>query len=173
MSQVREKGPVANKGMQMDNKLFFLRRESSTFKIRPKIINPTKTTTLPTSLKPCIPSNVTPTTLSIAQHIPHQLLVLLRRPQPFPVFVLLHILFPVTRLRFPHFSLFSSFFPTGFGPCMENCIYMWCVCMCRERKIKREKNKIKRRLHGVVRVMMMEMVGDALVAWKIWGLNCE
>lgn len=57
--------PVSKDGVQMYDKLFFLRREGATFEIRSQVINPTKATTFATPLQTSILSNVTPAALSI------------------------------------------------------------------------------------------------------------
>lgn len=79
---------VAQNGMKMDDKVFLLRRKRTTLEVRPQVVDPTKTTTLSTPLETRVSSNVSPTPLSIAQHVSHQLLVFLRRPQTLPELII-------------------------------------------------------------------------------------
>jgi hypothetical protein len=82
-----EKEPVAKKGVQMDDEGFFLGREGTSLEVRPQVINPTKATALPTPLQAGISSDITPTTLSIVEHVTHELVVLFWRPQALPKLV--------------------------------------------------------------------------------------
>ena len=47
-----EKGPASNGLMEFDNEVFFLRSEAVVPEIRPKVISPSQSTTLPTSIQP-------------------------------------------------------------------------------------------------------------------------
>jgi len=97
--------PVTKNGMQMEDEVLFLGWECTTFEVRSEVIDPTKTTTFATSLETSIPCNVTPTTLSICEHVPYQLLIFIRWPQPFPqlaLITLLHSVLVCHQIRFPH-----------------------------------------------------------------------
>lgn len=76
MTEFNLNEPVAKKGVQMDDESFFLRREGAALKVRPQVINPTKATAFPTSLQASISCNITPTTLSIVDHVAHELIIL-------------------------------------------------------------------------------------------------
>lgn len=76
----KNEGPVAEKGMQVDDELLLLRGEGAAFKVGPQVVNPAKAAALAAPLEASIPSNVTPTALPVIQHVVHQLVVLLRRP---------------------------------------------------------------------------------------------
>lgn len=150
----------------MYNKIFLLRTKCTTPEIRSQIINPTKTTALTTPLQTSIPSNVTPTPLSAAQHVLHQLLVFLRGPKSLPQLHLVVVFSHVWWIcnRFPH--LLVSPFKVNFVGCddkeksyVRGNGMVWndgLNIRKRERKIK------ERRLHGVVMVMMIVMVWSLL-----------
>ncbi|KAF7836041.1 hypothetical protein G2W53_010900 [Senna tora] len=65
----------------MEDKLFFLRIEHAALETGTKIIDPTETTAFATPKKACVSGNVTPTatSISIAQHVLHQLLIFFRQ----------------------------------------------------------------------------------------------
>jgi hypothetical protein len=97
------KEPVAKKGVQMDDEGFFLGREGASLKVRPQVINPTKATALPAPLEAGISGDITPTTLSVVEHVIHELVILLRRPQPLPKLVVVVVVFP-GGIWLPHFE---------------------------------------------------------------------
>lgn len=72
--------------MQVDDKLFLLWREGTTLEIGPEIVDPSKTAALAAPLQAGISRDVAPRSLSVAQHVSHQPLILLRRPQPLSQF---------------------------------------------------------------------------------------
>lgn len=91
----------------MDYKLFFLRRKSTSLKIRPQVIDPAKATALATSLQPSISSNITPTTLAIFEHVVHELVIFLWRPQALSKLVAIAVAVAVTVaviFRLSHFT---------------------------------------------------------------------
>lgn len=71
----------------MDDQLFFLRGEGTTLEVRSEVVDPTESTALPASLQAGIPGHIAPTPLPICYHVVHQLVILLRRPQPLPQLV--------------------------------------------------------------------------------------
>ena len=73
--------------MQLDDELFFLLGERAALEVRPQVVNPSKAAALPTPLQACIPRDIAPTPLPIGEHVGHELVVLLWRPQPFPKFM--------------------------------------------------------------------------------------
>lgn len=76
--------PVAEDGMKVKNELLLLDGEGAALEIRAQVVDPPKSAALPASLQASIPRDVAPTPLPVPHHVVHQLLVLLRRPQPFP-----------------------------------------------------------------------------------------
>lgn len=82
-----ELAPVAKDGVQMDDQLFLLRGEGTTLEVWSEVVDPTESTALPTPLQAGIPGHIAPTPLPICYHVVHQLVILLRRPQPLPQLV--------------------------------------------------------------------------------------
>lgn len=70
--------------MQVDDELLFLGGESPALKIGPQVVDPPEPAALAAPLQPRIPGDVAPASLAIAEHVAHQLVILLWRPQPFP-----------------------------------------------------------------------------------------
>lgn len=65
----------------MYDELFFLRGESTTLEVGSQVVNPPESAALAAPLQAGIPSDITPTSLSISQHVAHELLIFFRRPQ--------------------------------------------------------------------------------------------
>lgn len=67
--------------MQMNDELFLLGGESTPLEVRPQVVDPAQAAALAAPLQPGIPCDVAPATLSVVQHVVHELVVLLRGPE--------------------------------------------------------------------------------------------
>jgi hypothetical protein len=70
--------------VEADDELLLLRREGAALEVRPEVVDPPEAAALAAPLQPGVPGHIAPRTLSTPQHVRHQPLVLLRRPQPLP-----------------------------------------------------------------------------------------
>ena len=74
--------PVAEDGVEADDEFLLLRREGAALEVRPEVVDPPEAAALAAALQAGVPGHVAPRALPAPQHVRHQLLVLLRRPQP-------------------------------------------------------------------------------------------
>jgi len=74
--------PVAEDGVEADDELLLLRREGAALEVRPEVVDPPEAAALAAALQAGVPGHVAPRAMPAPQHVRHQLLVLLRRPQP-------------------------------------------------------------------------------------------
>ena len=105
----RKRVPVTKNRMQMKDEVLLLGWECTTLEVRSQVINPTKTATFATPLETSIPCNVTPTPLSICEHVPYEPLIFIRWPQPFSQLALnvVHFVLVGHQIRFPHLPTHS------------------------------------------------------------------
>ena len=122
--------PIAKNGVQMNDEFFLLRWECTTLEVWSQVIDPTKTATFATPLKTSIPSNVTPTPLSICQHVPYEPLIFIWWPQPFSQLALnvVHFVLVGHQIRFPHLptdSIMLVEWYTNKAMCNVFCCVFW------------------------------------------------
>ena len=70
--------------MEVDDEVLFLRREGAALEVRAEVVDPPEAAALAAPLQPGVARHVAPRPLPAPQHVRHQPLVLLRRPQPLP-----------------------------------------------------------------------------------------
>lgn len=102
--------PVAKNGVEMNNEVLLLRGEGAALEIGAEIVDPTEAAALTAALKAGVSGDVAPAALAVGDHVIHQLLVFLRRPQPLPQLRLRHIVIVivavVVRFFFHHYHMF-------------------------------------------------------------------
>lgn len=90
--------PVPKDSMELNDEVFFLLRECTSLEVRPQIVYPPQPAALAASLEPCKFRNRTPAAMAMLGYVIHELLILLRGPEPLPQFLLVAARMP------PHFS---------------------------------------------------------------------
>ena len=135
--------------MKVDDELLFLEGESAALEIRAQVIDPPKPAALAAPLQVGIPGDVAPTPLPVPKHVVHELLVLLRRPQPLPQLVTSTAGAATGRsIRLPHYRRSGrSVWITSCGPGRRRA-YIFTV----KQKVMEEK-KEKERYAVMVMVM--------------------
>jgi hypothetical protein len=76
-----KKAPISEHGVEPDDELLLLRREGAALEVRAEVVDPAEAAALAAALQAGVPGHVGPRPLPAPQHVRHQLLVLLRRPQ--------------------------------------------------------------------------------------------
>ena len=94
--------PVPKDSMEFNDEVFLLLRERTSLEVRPQVVYPPQPAALATSLEPCEFRDRAPAAMAVFGYVIHELLVLLRGPEP-----LSQLLLVATRMP-PHFGAMQN-----------------------------------------------------------------